>query len=125
MKLIDCERGTVIADQVATAYTFWKRLKGLMFKKMMPEGTALHLKPCRSIHTFFMNFSIDVIYLDKKGSVVGLEEQLEPGKTGKKIKGARSVIELPGGTLSRASMKIGQAVALVDGKIKLTIRRDS
>ncbi|MCD2137998.1 DUF192 domain-containing protein [Salinicoccus halitifaciens] len=99
MKLINCTTGTVIADDVRQAHNFWTRFKGLMFKRDMNRHAALHLSPCSSIHTFFMKFGIDVIYINRENEVVGIERHLTPGKIGGRFKKARSVIELPAGTL--------------------------
>jgi uncharacterized protein len=110
MELVNASTGEVLADKLEEADSFGKRLKGLMFKKSMPENYALHLTPCRSIHTFFMKFPIDVLYLDNEKTIVGIEEKLQPGKIGKKVKGARTVIELPEGQISRTGTKVGQIV---------------
>ncbi|SET05892.1 hypothetical protein SAMN05216389_1058 [Oceanobacillus limi] len=87
-------------------------MKGLMGTKRLPESTGLHLKPCPSIHTFFMKYSIDILYLNTNSEIVGIEESLEPGKIGKRFANVKSVIELPAGTINRTSLSIGQAVAL-------------
>ncbi|MCG1009768.1 DUF192 domain-containing protein [Salinicoccus sp. ID82-1] len=99
MKLVNSTTDTVLVNDLRQAYSFWSRFKGLMFKCSMPSDSALHLYPCRSIHTFFMKFSIDVIYLDEENKVVGIETNLIPGKIGWRYKEARSVIELPAGKL--------------------------
>ncbi|TVT27364.1 DUF192 domain-containing protein [Salinicoccus cyprini] len=99
MKLINSTTDTVLANDLRQAHSFWSRFKGLMFKCSMPSDSALHLYPCRSIHTFFMKFNIDVIYLDEENKVVGIETNLIPGKIGWRYKDARSVIELPAGKL--------------------------
>lgn len=104
----------VIAEDVKPAYTFWKRFKGLMLTRSMPENMALHLWPCPSIHTFFMRYNIDVLYLNDRNKIVGLEENLEPGKTGKRFPEAVSVIELPAGKIKHTSTAAGQAVAFVE-----------
>jgi uncharacterized protein len=57
-----------------------------------------------------MKFPIDVLYLDNEKTIVGIEEKLQPGKIGKKVKGARTVIELPEGQISRTGTKVGQIV---------------
>ncbi|MFD1707626.1 DUF192 domain-containing protein [Siminovitchia sediminis] len=116
MKLMMANEHQVLADHVEAADTFWKRFRGLMGRKSLPERTAIYLTPCRSIHTFFMRFSIDVIYLDKNNHIVGLEEHLQPGKTGRNVKHARSVIEMPAGTIQASSIVEGQTVVFVNGK---------
>ncbi|MGJ9457690.1 DUF192 domain-containing protein [Oceanobacillus sp. CF4.6] len=110
IKLINSQTEQVIAGKVKGAYTFWPRFKGLMLTKSMPENTGLHISPCPSIHTFFMKYSIDILYLNKENEIVGIEENLEPGKIGKRFSGAYSVIEFPAGTIKDTPTFSGQAV---------------
>ncbi|WP_246001146.1 DUF192 domain-containing protein [Oceanobacillus piezotolerans] len=114
IKLVNVETNEVIAEHVKGAYTFWSRFKGLMLTESMPENAALHISPCTAIHTFFMKYSIDILYLDKEKKIVGIEKDLEPGKVGKKWMNAKSVIELPAGTMDKTSTVMGQRVVLVD-----------
>lgn len=110
MELVNLSTGKVIANVVEEAVTFGSRLKGLMFRKDMPNDYAMHLKPCRSIHTFFMKFPIDVLYLDSENTIVGIETNLLPGKVGKKFHSARSVIELAAGQIGNTGTQTGQSV---------------
>lgn len=112
MKAINQENGQVLASQVAGAYTFVKRLRGLLFTKNLPYGDALHIQPCRSVHTFLMNYAIDILYLDKQRKVIGMDERLQPGQTGRKFRQTYSVIELPLGIIKETNTQIGQTIIL-------------
>jgi uncharacterized membrane protein (UPF0127 family) len=112
MKGMDKDTGQVIVEQLKPAYTFGKRLKGLMFQKNLLPGSGVHIKPCQSIHTFFMKFPIDVIYLDKELIVVGTEQSLPPGKLGGRFKNAHSVIEVKAGFISKKNIFVGQALQI-------------
>lgn len=79
--------------RIRVADRFFRRLKGLMGEKDIKEGLLLH--PCAQIHTYFMREPIDVIYLDKHGRVLSVEEAMEPGRTGFYIHGCQSVLEMP------------------------------
>jgi uncharacterized membrane protein (UPF0127 family) len=103
---------TELADNVSKADTFYKRLKGLMFTKSLPAGHGLLIQPCQSIHTFFMNYSIDVLYLSKDFEIVGMDETLKPAKVGKYQKRAYSVLELPAGTILKTETKIGNFLTI-------------
>ncbi|MFC2947315.1 DUF192 domain-containing protein [Virgibacillus sediminis] len=116
IRLINKETGEIIAREILVADRFWSRLKGLMFTKEMQEHTGLHITPCTSIHTFFMNYSIDILYLNREKEIVGIEENLAKGKIGKRFKQVRSVIELPAGTIKQTSTAIGQTVAFADSE---------
>lgn len=111
MRLLIEENGQVIADNVRTAGSFMARLKGLLGEADFPSGSGLHIIPCRSVHTFFMRFSIDVIYLDERNRIVGMEADMKPGRIGNVYKRALSVVELPNGTLYRSKPQLGQTVS--------------
>lgn len=91
--------GVVLAGQVEEAKTFWARLKGLMFRASLTSGNALLLDPCPQIHTCFMRFNIDVVFLDKKNQVVAVLENLRPWRMSKFYRNSRRTLELPGGCL--------------------------
>lgn len=91
--------GNVIAAQVEQAFTFWSRLKGLMFRAGLSAQSALLLEPCPQIHTCFMRFNIDVIFLDAQNYVVEVVEDLKPWRMSKFYAKARRTLELPGGSL--------------------------
>lgn len=110
MILMNKTTNEVISENLMVADSFFKRLKGLMFTKELPVQDALHIIPCNEIHMFFMNYSIDVLYLDKDKRIVHMDEEMEPGKIGKKVKNAVSVIEIPSGRIKTKSLEIGQEV---------------
>ncbi len=91
--------GIVIAEKVEEAKTFFTRLRGLMFRKKLPSGEALLIKPCDSIHTFGMKFSIDVLFLDSAGRIVRAVRSLAPGKVVGPVRGGKAVLEMGSGSL--------------------------
>ena len=99
MKCVHAQTGTVLAQQVEPAYTFLARLKGLMGRKCLAPHTALLLEPCPQIHTCFMRFKIDVVFLNAHNRVVAAVENIVPWRMSKFYSSARRTLELPGGTL--------------------------
>ena len=67
-----------LSHNVDIADTFYKRMKGLLGKSGLKTGEALWIKPCMSVHTFFMKFPIDVIFLNKKNHVIATIKNLKP-----------------------------------------------
>lgn len=112
MKVVNLSNGAELANHAVTADTFFKRLKGLMFTKSLPAEHGLIIQPCQSIHTFFMNYSIDVLYLSKDLEIVGLDETVKPATVGKYRKRAYSVLELPSGTIRQTETKIGNYLTI-------------
>lgn len=86
------------------------RMRGLLGRKSLPPGTGIWLKPCNSIHMFFMKFPIDALFLDGNLRVVRVVSHLRPWSLVWPVKGACSCVELPSGTV--AEWGIGPGVEL-------------
>jgi uncharacterized membrane protein (UPF0127 family) len=119
LEVINQDNGQILAYKAQTAYSFFRRLKGLMFTRQLPAGSAIHLHPCRSVHTYFMNYSIDVLYLDSEQRVIGMEEALHPGKAGRRYRKTVSVVELPAGTIRETQTMAGHALQFENEKERL------
>ena len=88
------QNGEVLFDSVKTADTFALRFLGLMPKKTLQPSEGLLLKNCSRIHTNFMRFTIDVIYLSKDGRVLDTET-VKPWRLGKRVDGTENILEVP------------------------------
>ncbi|MBS4197904.1 DUF192 domain-containing protein [Lederbergia citri] len=110
MTLVNVTLNQVISKNITQANSFFSRLKGLMFSKK--EKKSIWIKPCRSIHTFFMNYSIDVLYLDKENRIAAIDQDLKPGKLGTYYPGVESVVELPSGTVEKTRVSVGHEVKI-------------
>jgi hypothetical protein len=94
----------VIAD------SYWSRFWGLMGRRTLGEGEGLLIEPCSSIHTMFMRFAIDVIFLDEERRVVKIAT-VRPFRAAVG-RGSRCVLEVPAGTAERSGLKVGDALTL-------------
>lgn len=99
MKAVVRETGIVLAREVELAQSFKQRLVGLMFRKSLPAGAALLLDPCNMVHTCFMRFNMDALFLDKDGRVLHVTENMKPWRQSPLVWGAKTTLELPGGAL--------------------------
>ena len=108
--------GEVVASSVEGAQSFWGRLRGLMLRSYLPPGHGLLLRPCNAIHTFFMRFPIDAIYLDATGRVLRIDRALAPWRIARPCPGARAVLELPAG--GAAMVRAGDRLCFhpIDGR---------
>jgi len=88
-------------------------MKGLLGKKELPFGEALWIKPCFSVHTFFMKFPIDVIFLNKTNQVIAAVSNLTPNRMTRLYPQSFSVLELPTGTIDASNTKIGDIIEVV------------
>jgi len=104
-KAINAATGQVIATRVKIAEDFRSRSVGLLNRASLDEDEGLLIKPCNSIHTFFMKFPIDVVFLDKKWHVVRTIEKLKPWRLAWAVVRGFMVLEIAGGKLSKVSVK--------------------
>lgn len=91
--------GETIAYNVEVADTWWRRFKGLQFRKPLPDGHAILLRPCSSIHTFWMRFSIDVAFLDGDLCVIEIHRGVCPWRTLIPQTRSVAVLEMSAGSL--------------------------
>ena len=104
------EDGRVVAESVVVADSTGRRLRGLLGKRDLPSGHGVLLRPAWSIHTAFMRFPIDVVFLDADQIVIKIVPSLPPFKTAS-CRGAREVVELRAGECERRGLALGDRVA--------------
>jgi uncharacterized protein len=104
--------GTVVCERCLLAETPLARLRGLLGRSGLATGEGLLLKPAGSIHTAFMRFAIDAVFLDRGNTVVKVASALRPWRTAA-CRGARSVLELPAGEASRRGLRPGVSLTQV------------
>ncbi|MDR0724198.1 MAG: DUF192 domain-containing protein [Endomicrobium sp.] len=89
--------------EIKTAKTFLSRFLGFMFKRN--ANYALLFKNCRSVHTFFMRFNIDVVFLDKENKIVKVVKNVEPFRIVLPIKNSFSILEVPSNAVNFKNVK--------------------
>ena len=111
MKCFNPKTQEVFADNLKMNNTYFSRLIGLMFKTDLPAGSGIILKPCTQIHTCFMRFNIDVVFLDENLQVLHVIENMPPWRISPLFLKSRYTMELPAGTL-KGRVKKGETLAL-------------
>ncbi len=99
MKIINLNKNCVLAEEVFLADNFFARLRGLLGFKSLDKNQSMILRPANSIHTFFMRFSIDVLFVGRDNKVVKIVKHMKPFKITSICSGSKSVIELPAGVI--------------------------
>jgi hypothetical protein len=105
--IINSTKNTVITNTVELANTFLKRLKGLLGRSHLPEKHGILIYPCNQIHSFFMKFPFDAVFLTRDNRVIFFMEDIKPGEIGPLIPKAYSVLELPAGTVRKTKTEYG------------------
>ncbi len=103
--------GSVVCESCRLAGTFVSRFRGLLGKSGLASGEGLLIRPAGSIHTFFMRFAIDVVFLDRSGVVVKLVADLRPWRVAL-ARGGRDALELGAGEVERIGLRKGDRLAL-------------
>lgn len=105
-------RGRTLAERAVVASTYLMRLVGLLGWRSLPAGDGLLLIPCKIIHTCFMRFPIDVVFLDKEFRILELAENMRPFKVSPFLPAAYCVLELPTGTIRETATEKGDVVCI-------------
>lgn len=112
-KLLSTTRQQTLIEDLEVATSFWSRAKGLLGRRGLSSEQGLWIVQGNSIHTFFMKFSIDCVFLDKKMRVVSIVENCAPGRLVLPQWGAHSVIELPSGKVKQLQLMKGEVLHVV------------
>jgi hypothetical protein len=109
MEAVNVTRGTVLATGLEVANTGAKRNKGLLGRQGLSGGAGLWIVPCESVHTFFMQFAIDLVYLDRKHCIRKVRSNVVPWRISVCLS-AHSILELPSGTVRATGSRKGDRI---------------
>ncbi len=101
------ERGEVVCEWCEVADSAPARLRGLLGRRGLPPGEGMLLRPSGSIHTCFMRFPIDAVFLDAELRVLRVRSELRPWRAAA-ARGARAVLELAAGEAERRGVAPGE-----------------
>jgi uncharacterized membrane protein (UPF0127 family) len=108
-------KGQIVSEKVRLADNFFTRLLGYMFsrKPVFDDGILFDVPHGNSIHTFFMRFDLDVVFLDQHKKVIKIFRGLKPWRITWVYRKARHVLELPAGKLP-AEVNIGDTLEVIN-----------
>jgi len=110
--LVNQRTDEALADRIELAVTRRDRRKGLLGRDVFESSSALIIAPCFSIHTMFMRFDIDAVFVDDDGRAVKVVRNLVPWRIAANAS-AHAVVEFPGGTLREEDITIGDRLYLL------------
>jgi len=96
MRLVNARTGTTVAGTVEVALTRSVRRRGLLGRDALDLSTALILAPCAAVHTIFMRFPIDVVFVDRRGGIRRIVRNLQPWRMAASLR-AYAAVEMAGG----------------------------
>ena len=103
--------GSPLCERCLLAETPLTRLKGLLGRRGLEQGEGLLLRPAASIHTFFMRFPIDTVWVDRDLNVLKVSHDVAPWRT-PACKGAKGVVEMAAGEAKRLGVSAGDKLTL-------------
>jgi len=115
VQLINDRTRKPVVDTVELAETRTARRRGLLGRECLPEGAALMLIPCFAVHTAFMRFAIDLVFIDRDGRIVRTVSRMAPWRIAIAWR-ARAVIELPAGRLESCPVQLGDRLYLAPAR---------
>ncbi len=101
--------GKTVVARLTIADGFWSRLAGLQFRRPLASDAGLLLVPCDSVHTCFVRFPVDVVFLDANGSVLAVRPSLRPWRLAWGPRKTHAVLEVPAGS---AALQPGEKLRL-------------
>lgn len=104
-------RNTVLADAADVADTSAKRRTGLLKHTGLEPGQGLWIVPCESVHSFFMKFAIDLVYLDRNKKVKKVRHRMVPWRLSACLT-AHSILELPAGVVESTGTQAGDQLVI-------------
>jgi uncharacterized membrane protein (UPF0127 family) len=103
--------GRTVCERCARAESPLQRMRGLLGRRSLETGECILLRPAGSIHTAFMRFAIDAVFVDGEGRVVRVADSIPPWRAAG-AKGAKAVVELPAGAAASAGIRAGERLLL-------------
>ena len=98
--------GSPVCERCVVADRMFSRMKGLLGRRSLPAGEGLLIRPAPSIHTFFMRFPIDVVFLSRAGEVMKISANVGPWRT-RSCRRAHAVLELASGEAEKRGIATG------------------
>ena len=105
-------RNRILVSRGRIANNFWTRFKGLMGSAPLEKGEALLISPSNSVHTHFMRYALDILYINNNYQVVAMDEKMKPWRMGRIHRQARHVLELPAGVIEATRTSIGDQLEI-------------
>lgn len=109
VKVMNLTRQSELGSRIEVADHGPARAKGLLGRKELGPGEGMWIVPCESVHTFFMQFPIDLVYLDRNNRIKKVRHSIPPWRVSACLS-AHSVIELPAGTVRTTKSERGDVL---------------
>jgi hypothetical protein len=111
MRVVNLTRDRVLADRAWEALPLGERVKGLLGRDGLEAGQGLFIAPCTSIHSFFMRFVFDAVFVAADDTVLHTIPRMKPWRLSKLVLRAKGVLELPAGVIEATGTRRGDRLS--------------
>lgn len=115
--LFNTSKQIVLAENAQLAKNFQQRLRGWINRSGVGSGEALILMPCQAIHTCFLKFPLDALFVAANGQVLLTIASLAPFRFSPFVRSAKMVVELPVGRIKQTNTVPGDRLVLYDKEV--------
>ena len=112
LSITNITKTSCISSRACLANTFFSRLKGLLGRNGFKGIDGFFIPKCRAVHTFFMQFPIDIICINKDFRVIRIVRNLQPYKNFTCLLATHGVIELPEGMITSTKTELGDYIEM-------------
>jgi len=106
-------RGTLVGNSIRVAETGITRIVGLLGERELQSGDGLLILPSQGVHTWGMQFPIDIAVLNDDWEVIATRHSMRPFRMTRVFWKAAAILELPAGTLNSTRTSVGDAIQLI------------
>jgi uncharacterized protein len=107
VRVVNESRQRELGSKVRVAHSLYERMRGYLRRPPPRRGEGIFLAPCRSVHTWWMRYPVDVLLLDEEGRVVATYPEMPPGSITPIYRAAHFALELPKGAITESATKVG------------------
>lgn len=112
VRVVNKSRNAIVAERVIVAERWWERARGLLGQTGLPPEAGLLIVPCNSIHSVFMRFSFDALFLDQQRRVLHVIHTMPPFRFSRLVRGSWGVLELPAGVIAATETQAGDELTI-------------
>ena len=110
-RLVNERTGAIVASEIELASDSRARNRGLLGRSGIAAGSVMIIAPCNAIHTFFMRFTIDLVFADRHGRVLKLYRSVRPWRIRVAL-GAFAALELAAGSIEGSDLANGDRLSI-------------
>lgn len=111
LRVVNETRQSIIGGQIHLADTVLARMRGFLLRRRPEAGEGIFLNPCKGVHMYWMRFPLDVLFVDRHGTVLAVHENLQPGRRTPVYRAAQCAIEVPAGTVAASGTRAGDRLS--------------